>query len=284
MADLALKIDIDTFRGMKEGVPRLVAILAERSIAASFFVSFGPDRSGLALLQLVRPRFLRKMIRTNAPGLYGLKTALYGTLLPAPMIGIAFPDTLREIRALGHEIACHAWDHRVWQDWLSLMSNGSIHRWFEKMVDAYADMFGERPSAFGAPGWRMNDRALAVIKKYGFCYQSCTRAHAPFISKENGLLEIPSNLPCIEEAGVEGVMQRLKENAHSTGPQVLPVHAEVEGGPYLKHFKDILDLIRTLGYSVKRLADIADDIDTSQLECRQLKQGIIPGRAFACAL
>ena len=41
MADLALKIDIDTFRGMKEGVPRLVAVLQERRLPASFFVSFG---------------------------------------------------------------------------------------------------------------------------------------------------------------------------------------------------------------------------------------------------
>jgi len=30
---------------------------------------------------------LAKMLRTNAPGMYGLKTMMYGTLLPAPVIG-----------------------------------------------------------------------------------------------------------------------------------------------------------------------------------------------------
>ena len=71
MPDLALKVDVDTFRGMKEGVPAIAEILTGYGLKASFFISFGPDRSGLAVLQLLRPSFLKKMIRTNAPGLYG---------------------------------------------------------------------------------------------------------------------------------------------------------------------------------------------------------------------
>src|SRR5208337_3093009 len=153
MTDLALKVDVDTFRGMKEGVPALAAILQEFNLQASFFISYGPDRSGLAMLQLLRPSFLKKMIRTNAPGLYGWKTALYGTLLPAPMIGIAFPEVIRGLMRAGHEIACHAWDHRIWQDWLFLMSRSSIETWFQKMVDAHKGVTGLQPKAFGAPSW-----------------------------------------------------------------------------------------------------------------------------------
>ena len=83
---LALKIDIDTLKGYREGLPRLLDILKRRDIRASIFFSMGPDNFGKALRRIFRKGFLSKMLRTRAPSTYGLKTLLYGTLLPAPMI------------------------------------------------------------------------------------------------------------------------------------------------------------------------------------------------------
>jgi peptidoglycan/xylan/chitin deacetylase (PgdA/CDA1 family) len=216
--------------------------------------------------------------------MYGLKTALYGTILPAPVIGAGFPDMVRSLNDLGHEVACHAWDHRVWQDWLFLMGQKSIHSWFEKMIDSYKSITGRKPSGFGAPGWRMDRRALKTAGEYGFDYLSCTRAREPFIFEENDLVEIPSNLPCIEEAGVNGVVKALESRAQSLVPQVLPVHTEVEGGFYCKSFEQILDKAQSSGYIVKRLVDVAFSIDKSSLVKRTLKQGLIPGRAFKCSM
>ena len=284
MAVLVLKVDIDTLRGMREGLPSIAASLDRRSLKGSFFVSFGPDRSGLAVLQLLRPRFLLKMIRTNAPGMYGLKTALYGTLLPAPLIGAGCPEAVRQLNGSGHETACHAWDHRLWQDWLHLMSRDSIAGWFEKMVDAYRSTTGKKPSGFGAPGWRMDVRTLEAAAQYDFTYLSCTRAEEPFRFEENGMIEVPSNLPCIEEVGVAGVIEKLKMRADSTVIQVLPVHAEVEGGMYREQFEHILDVVQSLGYTVKRMIDAVRDMDTDKLTTRPLKSGMIPGRAFKCSV
>jgi undecaprenyl phosphate-alpha-L-ara4FN deformylase len=284
MAQLALKVDIDTYRGLSEGLPNLLRILGKRGLKASFFVSFGPDRSGLAILQLLRPRFFWKMLRTNAPGTYGLQTALYGTLLKAPLIGLQYPDAIRQLSELGHEVACHAWDHRLWQDWLGYMTQRSIHTWFEKMVDAHQLVTGGRPQAFGAPSWRMDKRALAEVSHWGFTYLSCTRARQPFIFAENGMLEIPSNLPCIEEVGVEGVLQALEKNADKSFPQVLPIHTEVEGNTHMREFERILDTIAARGYQTLRVIDIAHSIDGTTLETRNLQEGILPGRAFKCSL
>ena len=284
MPELALKVDVDTFRGMKEGVPGIARILDARGLKASFFVSFGPDRSGLAVLQLLRPAFLRKMIRTNAPGLYGWKTALYGTLLKAPLIGLAFPDTVRGLIRAGHETACHAWDHRLWQDWLFLMPASSIGAWFEKMVSAYEGVTGMKPGAFGAPGWVMDNRSLKAAAGCGFSYLSCSRASAAFIFAENGMLEVPSNLPCIEEAGVDGVAAALEQRASGEAPQVLPVHAEVEGMAFREAFGSLLDRALDLGYRVRRLEEVALSLDQASLPTRPLTKGLIPGRAVPCAV
>lgn len=284
MPVLALKVDIDTRQGMEKGLPRLVEILKRHGIPASFFISFGPDRSGLAIFQLLRPRFAYKMLKTNAASTYGLKTALYGTLLKAPMIGCAFPERIRELTGLGHETACHAWDHRLWQDWLPFMRLRSVKKWLDAMVNAFTVITGEKPSAFGAPGWCIDNRVLQLVREYGFAYLSCTRAKEPFIFEENGMLEIPSNLPCIEEVGTEGVLDALVRNAGSRIPQVLPVHTEVEGGRFGKDFETILDKASSLGYTIKKLCDIAGELDIEKLPVRGLKIGRVPNRAFKCAV
>jgi undecaprenyl phosphate-alpha-L-ara4FN deformylase len=284
MAELALKVDIDTYRGFRDGLPSLLKTLGERGLKASFFVTFGPDRSGLAIIQMLRPRFFMKMLKSNAPGTYGIETALYGTLLKAPMIASAYPDAVCQIAELGHETACHAWDHRLWQDWLNFMGKKSIHEWFRKMVGAYMDATGAAPGAFGAPGWMMNASALKEVAAWGFKYLSCTRAQVPFIFEENGLLEIPSNIPCIEEVGTEGVLSALEKNAGSSVPQVLPVHTEIEGGAFKADFERILDTAAALGYNIRKLCDIADGIDRSQLEIRPLRKALLTGRAFECSV
>ena len=81
---LAVKVDVDTLKGYLEGVPRLLDIFGRRDLRVSFFFSFGPDNSGRAIRRVFRKGFIGKMLRTNAPGTYGMATLLYGTLLPAP--------------------------------------------------------------------------------------------------------------------------------------------------------------------------------------------------------
>ncbi|HOM28957.1 MAG TPA: polysaccharide deacetylase family protein [Deltaproteobacteria bacterium] len=281
---LALKIDIDTYQGMKTGLPRIREVLGEFSLKGSFYLSFGPDRSGLAVLQLLRPRFLIKMLRTNAPALYGKRTLLYGTLLPAPLIALGFPEQVRSLAEEGHDVACHAWDHRLWQDWLPFMSMDMRRRWFAKMMDAYESLVGKRPESFGAPGWRVDERGLSLAAELGFRYLSCTRAPRPFIFAENGLPEIPSNLPCIEEVGVQGVKAALSSHAQESDPFVLPVHAEVEGGIHLNAFREILAHAVSCGYSFHTLHDLASGVAMSELPVRRLRIGNVHGRGFPCAV
>jgi hypothetical protein len=90
---LGIKVDVDTYRGMKEGVPRLIRIFSAHDIRASFFISMGPDNSGKAVFRFFTRRgFLKKMFRSNAVGMYGVRTALSGTLLPARQIARSFQD------------------------------------------------------------------------------------------------------------------------------------------------------------------------------------------------
>ena len=74
---LALKIDVDTYRGTRDGVPRLIEMLKQHGAGATFLFSLGPDhtatavagKSALATRQiLARPRRSIGHCLTARPG------------------------------------------------------------------------------------------------------------------------------------------------------------------------------------------------------------------------
>ena len=117
--NLALKIDVDTYRGTREGVPRLVEALQRFNAQATFFFSLGPDHTGRAIKRVFRPGFIGKVSRTSVLEHYGIKTLLYGTLLPAPDIGRKCADIMRSVRDAGFETGIHCYDHIRWQDYVA---------------------------------------------------------------------------------------------------------------------------------------------------------------------
>jgi len=282
---LGLKIDVDTYAGMKRGVPRLLSILAQFNIPATFYLSMGPDASGRAILQLVKnPRFLKKMLRTNASRLYGMKTALYGTLLPSPMIALSFPELVEQIISAGHEVEFHAWDHRRWQDELYTQSSKWIEDWFEKGIKAYRRLVKKEPSSFGAPSWLIDDRVLKIAGQYPFHYLSCTRAKEPFIHETSGLMEIPSNLPCFEEIGVTHGVSKILQILGDGGLHVLPVHAEVEGGIWDKYFIELCGKAQSMNLQILPLSKIRELLESEALPVRKYRMELIPGRSCPCAV
>ena len=285
MSRLGLKIDVDTYTGMKNGVPRLLRVLKDFSVRGTFFLSIGPDNSGRAALQLLKnPLFLKKMLRTRAPSLYGWKTALYGTILPAPMIALSFPALVRQILDEGHEVQFHAWDHRRWQDDLPKKSEPWIEQWFEKGIGGFEKLTGRKPTAFGAPSWLIDDRVLRIIGKYPFEYLSCTRAKTPFVHDLLRLPEIPSDLPCFEELDPYHDLATITGLMNDGGDHVLPVHAEVEGGVFEEKFRQLLRGAFTLGIEIAALGDLKNSLNTELLPVRKYQKGLLPGRHSPCAV
>ncbi len=281
---LGFKIDVDTYLGMKRGVPRLLSVLKDFGFPATFYLSMGPDASGRAIVQLIKnPRFLRKMLRTNAGRLYGVKTALYGTLLPAPMIALSFPEFVQQIMAAGHEVEFHAWDHRRWQDDLYKQPSEWIEDWFEKGIVAYRSLVKKEPSSFGAPAWLIDDRVLEIAAKYSFSYLSCTRAKRPFIHETSGLMEIPSDLPCFEEIGVPQGVIKILEILKDGGLHILPVHAEAEGGLWSRYFIELCEQIRSSDFQVLPLSRIRALLDSERIPVRKYRMELLPGRSSPCA-
>jgi undecaprenyl phosphate-alpha-L-ara4FN deformylase len=290
---LGIKVDVDTLQGFREGVPALAEIFAARGIKASFFVSLGPDNSGKAVFRVFRQRgFLEKMWRTRAPAIYGLRTMFYGTLLPAPLIGKGAGEILQPLAAAGHEVGLHGYDHVRWHDHLLAMSREEVSRELAQAQAMFINNLGWAARSFAAPGWQCSAVHRAVLARGGFLYSSDTRGYAPYFPRFgeniNPLLEIPTTLPTLDELlGFNGcspedftelVLSRLEK---SEFPQVLTVHAEVEGGPLRTDFAGLLDRCREQGVEFFRLEDWARELlpEREKMPVAGVRQGRLPGRA-----
>jgi undecaprenyl phosphate-alpha-L-ara4FN deformylase len=289
---LAIKVDVDTREGFLKGVPALLKVLAAEGVKASFFLALGPDNSGKAIFRLFRqPGFLQKMLRTRAPAIYGFKTMCYGTLLPAPLIAAAAPELPGRINAAGHEVGLHGYDHVRWHDQLFRLSAAEISREVSRAQEDFAALLGRRARAFAAPGWQCREASRAVLASQGFLYTSDTRGVAPYWPRfGNGLsrlLEIPTTLPTLDELlGFNGcqpgdfnnlVLSRLAGGR----PQVLTIHAEMEGGPFLHDFAQLLQRGRQQGVEFFRLEDWARELlqDPDRIPASPVASRRLPGRA-----
>ncbi len=288
---LGLRIDVDTHDGMRDGVPKLLEVLGARGVKGTFYLSMGPDNSGKAILNVLRrPGFLAKMRRTRAARVYGLRTILSGTLLPARMIAIALPEVARRITAEGHEAGVHAWDHRHWQDDLERMSEGQTARELARAYEAFAEVFGAPPTTFAAPAWMGSDASLSFQENLGLDYASDCRGEEPFLPVVGGAAlatpQVPTTLPTLDEALGETHADApsffaaiLEAAPHASWP-VFTVHAELEGGPYAGDFGTFLDQAAARGIRPVPLAELlaARRAAAPPLPVCPMRYGTVPGR------
>ena len=305
MPSITLKIDVDTYRGTREGTLNLVRLLQRHRAGASFLFSLGPDHTGWALRRAFRPGFFSKVSRTSVVEHYGLKTLMYGVLLPAPDIGADCAAEMRSVRDAGFECGIHTWDHVVWQDNVRHKDGAWTAAQMDRAFERYAEIFGEVPHTHGAAGWQMNEHAFRQLDAYGFDYASdgrcrldargalCDADAGPYRlsidGRELACIQMPTTLPTLDEllgrevdgstislANIAGTVLKLTAQPRD---HVFTLHAELEGQKLAPVFEQLLSGWRAQGYSLVSMADQHAAIRHQALPVCPLQWGMLPGRS-----
>jgi peptidoglycan/xylan/chitin deacetylase (PgdA/CDA1 family) len=301
---LVLKIDVDTYRGTREGVPNLVRMLTAHGAGATFLFALGPDHTGWAMRRALRPGFFQKVSRTSVVEHYGFKTLMYGVLLPGPDIGAKTAAEMRAVRDAGFECGIHTWDHVWWQDNVRGRDAAWTDRTMKKSEQRYAQVFGEAPHTFGAAGWQMNQHAFARHDAVGYRYASDGRAQlrddgsladpnaGPYRYRGLSHIQMPTTLPTLDELlgrEIDGtVIDETNIAAHLLNLTATPkrdhvytLHAELEGQKLAPIFEQLLSGWKAQGYQLASMADYYEKIkqEAQPLPEYPVQWGELPGRS-----
>ena len=307
MPTITLKIDVDTYRGSREGTPNLVRLLTQHQANATFLFSLGPDHTGWALRRAFKPGFFQKVSRTSVVEHYGLKTLMYGVLLPAPDIGLTCAEQLREVAQAGFECGIHTWDHVYWQDNVRKHGAAWTQKQMQKSAQRFQEIFGFAPKTHGAAGWQMNPYAFAELDKLGMDYASDGRAQlnddgslfepeiGPYRLAINDkilhCIQMPTTLPTLDEllgrningSSIElhNIAEHILKLTEQPRAHVFTLHAELEGQKLAPIFEKLLIGWKAQGYQCTSMAEYAQAIaqQHTELPSRPLHWAELPGRS-----
>lgn len=285
--DLGLRIDVDTYRGTRLGVPNLCALLAECEVRGTFFFSVGPDNMGRHLWRLLRPTFMLKMLRTRAAKLYGWDILLRGTIVPGPIIGRKLGPVIRTAADAGHEIGFHAWDHHAWQNKIASLRGPEIAAIFKRGFELLTQITGRPPVCSASPAWRCTDQALLEKLSFPFAFNSDCRGDGIFLpvvgSRALAQPQAPTTLPTYDEVmGRNGIDASnyndfLLSQLRPGQLNILTIHAEAEGISCRAMFRDFLREAARRGVRILPLGNLIPN-ETAPLPLARIVVGSLPGR------
>jgi peptidoglycan/xylan/chitin deacetylase (PgdA/CDA1 family) len=234
-----------------------------------------------------RPGFFSKVSRTSVLEHYGLRTLLYGTLVPGPDIGRRCAPVMRAVRDAGFEVGVHCWDHVRWQDYVTRRDADWTEREMERARRRFAEVFQMEAKTWGAAGWQLNRHAAWYEERY-FGYASDTRGTGPFRPLWDGVAigcpQLPTTLPTLDELiGLHDdvVQHLLSRTGH--GDHVFTAHAELEGGKLMPMFEALLAGWKAQGYELVALESLYRTLDLERLPRCEVVQGMVPGRSGTLA-
>ncbi len=278
---LALKIDVGTLRGTREGAPNLVEILRRHDAGATFLFSVGPDLTGRAAL---------RVLGQGGAADYGFGALLYGTLLPPPDIGRRAGEVMRRVRDAGFETGLHAWAPVRWQ----ARAAGAAAAWTEaemqRGVDRYAEILGEPPGVHAAAGWQMSAHALRMTQRLAFDYASDGRGTHPHLPVWRGELircpQFPTTLPTLLEllaqdgVSIDNVAAHLLERTAEppAAGHVFTLRAELEGRRLAPVLEQLIVGWKAQGYALVPVRALRDAVEPLALPRCEVEFGTLPGR------
>ncbi|MBT8119388.1 MAG: 4-deoxy-4-formamido-L-arabinose-phosphoundecaprenol deformylase [Gammaproteobacteria bacterium] len=283
---VGLRVDVDTFRGTRDGVPGLLKILNRHDLHGTFFFSVGPDNMGRHLWRLLKPAFLLKMLRSRAASLYGWDILLRGTFWPGPDIAKKLAPIIRDTEAAGHEVGLHSWDHHRWQMHMQRMSAGQIEQDIRLGVDSLERILESSPRCSAVAGWKANQQVVVEKSKFGFVYNSDCRGESIFRPVIDGVEyapQIPATLPTYDEVIGQNGITADNYNEHMLGLivpdrlNVLTIHAEVEGIVCAEMFDKFLAAAKARNIRFVPMSELLPD-DLSTLPIDSVTTAPLPGR------
>ena len=260
---IAFRICVDTLSAAQDTLPKLLAMLSEHQVKASFALSLGsPGQSQGAL-----------------------KGLLYRYISAQQSIAEAATDNLLAIKAEGHELGIAAYDPIGWDDNASNATEHWTRQQCEKAVVAFESLFNASPVFHAATNWQLNPHLLALEEQYKLKFSSDTRGKTIFYPQLQKVFsscpQLPTTLPTITE-----VLERpevSEANAHefilAESQRIYP-HGEVFSfnavSDHLAILEKLIVMWKGLQWDFMTMGDLLDSNNPDTIRTHQIGWGRVP--------
>ncbi len=225
---LSLRIDIDSRKGLVEGVPKILDILKKNKQKASFYIPMGGESNIIELLKYRGGGYGKGIAK------HSLFEKLRMVLFPHNFAKVN-KDILKRIIDEGHELGVHGWKHRPWTRGLDKID---INNHLKKSVKMYKNLFGASPNSFAAPGFNTNKDYLKALDNNGFKIASDLDGKEPFHPKNCSHVQVPITIrnginPLIESLMIDNIndsqaLEILTKEIKDKDLATIYIHAEYE--------------------------------------------------------
>lgn len=205
MPVFGLRIDIDTIRCLKEGVPNLLRVLAKHDLKASFYCPMGWEGD---FVSVFKNRFIRSDKRFKREKTFtatqktGTSLAEYFRLARTLFLPQKFLDNVEILKRIideGHELGVHGYVHARWR----CPTRRELEIEFQQMVGKFEQAFGVPPAGLAAPLFQRSEDVLELCDHHVFSYASFMGGDKPFYPQEQGRsyrhMQIPVTLDIMDQ-------------------------------------------------------------------------------------
>ncbi|MHA2357489.1 MAG: hypothetical protein ACXABK_01800 [Candidatus Heimdallarchaeaceae archaeon] len=202
-----LRVDIDTYEGLKIGLPKVIDFVEKHNIPATIYLGLGKYATGRNIFRIIKSKDMKKRIapwKRNHP-----KSIFRGILLPSGKIGEEEKEQLREYNSKDLiEFHPHGYNHVKWSSSFANSSYEKTCDFINKFTEEYETIFKQKPIANAAPNFQINQFYFDELKKRKFNFSSDIQYSNPFYivfcnDKSNTdscqILQLPVTEPSIEE-------------------------------------------------------------------------------------
>jgi peptidoglycan/xylan/chitin deacetylase (PgdA/CDA1 family) len=263
---IALKIDVASERGVGEGVPNLLELLARYQVNATFFFAMAFS-GGRGLMRRAASLFSK------------------GDLSQADL-----EKSIRSVIEAGHEIGLYGYDARSWRKQAAFADADWTRYQLALGMERFESLTGQVPDRFAAPYWQPNAHLLGMEERRQFSFASDVRGKYPFFPQLHNIVsrcpQIPTTLPTLDEMLAQGEVtpSNVHEYLYAESRHILPhghvysADAEVEGIEHLEVMERLIVMWKGQEGSLRTLGDIRSELNLDELPVHQVGWGRVPGR------
>ncbi|MBD3330885.1 polysaccharide deacetylase family protein, partial [Candidatus Peregrinibacteria bacterium] len=279
---LHLRVDIDSFNGLKFGVPNLLKLFKNSNVKATFFLTLKREGNIFEYLKYRKFRKNNKNKNNEYPNSIlkskkSRKSEIIRMLLfPNPLY--KKNQIINDILSCGHELQIHCSKHVVWNK----PSHKEALKDLNEATIIYKRVTGTSPSGFASPYHSWSANIAQVIKNSNIKYISIHHnKDYPYLCQQTNKLNIPitisiseKKIPICEYFALQGysgkditkkAIKHIESESQKKEFLSTYIHPRIEGIELFEEFSELIEYL-SKNYNLNRtFSDLLNHYDNKTI-------------------